>query len=149
MNYIKRMIQVYIRVLAGSTISSAIFIHIFYSDVNFKGAILLWQLILSAFLCSFSAFIMYTKKEPSKREKLVRVVIVYIYIISVMLGSGLLYKWVEIDNYLEILTLAVFVTVVFVCIMMSMYLKEKNLANALNKRLQVYQEARDEEGLSK
>ncbi len=138
------MMKIFVNVLAGSTISAAIYIQIFYRDEAFQGGELLWQLIIAAFLCSLCKVIPEPKKELSKWRLLLHILLLYIYEITVMLSCAFFFKWIDEDHISSVILFIALVTIVFFLIAAGLYYAGLRETKGLNEKLKRYQNKNEE-----
>ncbi len=131
---IKKSIVTFFLVIAGVTISAAVFVTIFFSEIELS-ILLLWQIILMAFVCTLGNFIYYSKYELSKRQMMIRIVIHYFYINLVVLGGAFLWEWITQGYIVQFVVMLLLIAVVYVGVTLVNFMKEEKTAEVLNKRL--------------
>ncbi len=139
MSLIRSMIRTFIYVTAGDTIGAAIFISLFNRDYQFSYGFL-WQLIAVAAVCSLGNIIYYSRKELSKRQMKIRHVLHYLYNNLTVVGGGLIFQWIGLDQIQFVIFLSVLFAVIYTCISAAMFRSDEKTAQDLNKKLRKYNE---------
>ncbi|MHB8128207.1 MAG: DUF3021 family protein [Mobilitalea sp.] len=133
MDHIKSTVQTFFYILAGVTISSAIFITIFIPNITFS-IDLLWQFIIMAAVCSFGNFIFLSKSELSKKQMKIRTICHYLFVNIVVLGGAFLWKWLT-SGIPQIIVMFLLIAIVYASITIGTFRKEEKIAENLNRRL--------------
>ena len=134
---IKKIIQTFIYVIAGITISAAMFITLLIPDARLTYHIL-WQIIGMAAVCACGNIIFYSQNEISKRQMLLRIIFHFLYINFVVWGGAYLWEWLRPGLLLEGLVMLLLITVVYAVIMIVTFRREERTAKDLNIRLRKY-----------
>ena len=137
MNIIKSMFQVFIYVIAGTTIGAAIYITLFSSDGQFSCS-LLWQIIGIAAVSALGNLTFYSKEELSKNQIIIRHVIHYIYNNIVVIGGAILFRWIKPGETVNIVFMFVLVAVIYACIITLISSHDFKIAEDLNEKLSKY-----------
>lgn len=134
METVKKLLQTFAYVLAGTTLCTALFITIFIpnEDLNIS---LLWQMIIVSAICSLGNLVYYYKRVLSKRQMRFRIICHYLYINAVVMGSGYLFEWMTPGLILEFLVMLLLIAVVYVIIAMVTFRQEAKVAEILNRQL--------------
>ncbi len=143
MSLLKNMLRVFIYVTAGNTIGAAIFLTLFYRDIQFSYGFL-WQFISIAAVCAFSTLIFWSRKELSKKQIAIRYVLHYVYNNFVVVGGAFLYKWLEPGQIINIAFMFFLVAAVYICIITAMFKNDEKTAEDLNKKLRKYNDSKEE-----
>lgn len=121
----------------GTVFVSAVYINIFW-----RGALLdpdfLWQNLLLCFVCSLCNFI-HPFQESSRIRVWLNIGARYLYINVVILGSGHLFRWLDIKNILMLAVMMLEILLVFVMVSWVMWQLHKKDSERLNEKLQEYQ----------
>lgn len=144
MDLIKKMILTFVMVLAGSTICSALFITIFYPGMEFQVSVL-WEIIIMSAISVLGNVVFYAKREYSKKQMLIRSVIHFLYVITVVLGASFLWKWVKPGYVLQIIVMTIFITAVYAVTFFVNTKIEERTAEALNNRLSEFNAEEEKE----
>ncbi|HWT74717.1 MAG TPA: DUF3021 family protein [Mobilitalea sp.] len=135
MEMLKKSLLTFVLVLAGYTISTAIFISIFVRGYEFS-ILLLWEIIGMSAVCTLGNLIFYSKCEISKKQMRLRKIIHYIYINAAVLGGAFLFQWIDPGLLLQFLFMLVLIAAVYYGVMAFNFRKEEKTADHMNKRLQ-------------
>ncbi|HCW53525.1 MAG TPA: hypothetical protein DG753_07285, partial [Clostridium sp.] len=96
--YIKSILKYFFVIYTIASIGAAMFISIL-NDNTVLGVEIFWELLGLCLLCSVvSTFLLNPQKECSKNQAIIRIVIHIILIYSLIFGSGLIFKWIDINN---------------------------------------------------
>lgn len=134
MNTIKRIIQTFAYTMAGTTISTAVFITLFVPELTFP-IILIWEIIAMSAVCSLGNFIYYYKEVVSKKQMKIRILCHYLYINMVVFGGAFLWGWLTPGLITEFLVMLVLIAVVYVVIMIAIFRQEEKMAENINRQL--------------
>lgn len=134
METLKRYLLTFVLVLAGITISSTIFITIFYPDLHNIIA-LLWQIITLAGVCTLGNLIFYSKKEISKGQMKVRMILHYSYIILINMSAALFFQWISPGFLMGHIVMFVLITVNYFAVMMVNIQRQEKTAENMNRLL--------------
>ena len=137
MSHLKDIFRVFIYVTAGNTIGAAIFLTLFNHDFLFSYEFL-WEFISIAAVCALGNMIFWSRREISKKQIKIRLVIHYVYDGLIVLGGAFLYGWVEIEDSWHILFLFFLYTAVYICITLTMFKNDKKTAQDMNSQLSKY-----------
>lgn len=144
MEIIKKIFVTFFYVLAGSTISCTIFLSIFVLE-DVPARELLWQLIATSAICSLGTLVYYSKKEIDKSKMKLRILLHYLYINMVVIGTGFVWEWISIKIISQIITLIILIAIAYISIMILMFQQEKKVAELFNERLSKFQKANQSE----
>jgi hypothetical protein len=134
MDTLKKLINTFAYVIAGTTLCTALFITIFVPGLALHIS-LLWEMIAVSAVCSLGNFIYYYKKVLSKRQMRFRIICHYLYINAVVMGSGYLFEWMTPGLIIEFLVMLLLIAVVYVIIAMVTFRQEAKVADILNRQL--------------
>lgn len=144
MNALKLVFKTFIYVLAGTLISTAVFITIFDRNAELS-VILLWQVICVSMVSSIGSLIFLSKKEISKKQMKIRQTIHFIFINIIVLGNAILCKWVDIDRILQMIAMLILVAIVYFCVCRVLFRQAEKEADYINQRLRrIYPEEEKE-----
>lgn len=142
MAFIRNTIQVFIYILAGTTIGSAIFLTLFSPDSQLT-YVFLWQIIILSAVCAIGNLIFISGKVLSRKQVKIRYIIHYLYNGLVVIGSSLIFNWIGLDQIQTLILLFLFYTVHYFIITMSLTSRDKKIADVLNEKLKKYHEDDD------
>ncbi|MCX4322117.1 MAG: DUF3021 family protein [Lachnospiraceae bacterium] len=138
----KRMVELlltFCMVTTGSVFVCAVYNKIFWSGDTFLDGDILWQLLALAFVCSLGNFI-HPYREISRRRAAIDKGLHYVYINVVVLGSGYLFGWMDIENLSMLAVMAVGILVVFVTVSFVIWRLHARETENLNRKLREYQQ---------
>lgn len=140
---IRKMLQVFIYSIAGTTIGATIFITIFKPEALLS-YYLLWQIISISALCACGNLIYHSKCEISKRQMMFRMIFHFLYINLVVVGGAYLFGWFQPEQVTEGAAIFILNAVVYTNIMRATFRQEEKTAKDLNLRLRKYQSTKNE-----
>lgn len=145
MQELKVLLRTFLYVLAGSVLSTTVFITVFYPGETFEVS-LLWQVIAMTVLTSLGSALFFSKKEISKTQMKIRKTIHYIYINIIVVGTALLCEWIHISQMIQVIVFLFDVSLVYFVVCAIMFRKEEKTAEYMNEQLrkQYPQEDREE-----
>lgn len=134
MKELKKILQIFFYVLAGSIINTAVFMTIFLPELYFTVEVI-WQVILMSAITSCGTLIFYSRHEISKKQMKLRVILHYVYINGIVLGGAFLWQWVNYRRISQILTMIVLIAGVYLSVTAVTFNKEKKEADNINRKL--------------
>ncbi len=134
---IKEMFHTYSYVVTGVLFACALFITVF-NRTGIIPAILLWQILAVSFLCVLGNFF-FPQHEMTRRERIVRRLLHYLYINLVVFGSARVFYWFDEDNLLMNVFMFLIILVVFFTVSYTVHRENRKLSALLNERLEQYQ----------
>lgn len=145
MNTIKLIFRTFIYVLAGSVISTATFITIFFPNVVLNVS-LLWQVIFMAFLSALGSTIFVSKKEIGKKQMILRKTLHFFYTIFVVFGIAIVCRWVDVSRIPQLIVMLLLIAGVYFSICFVMFRQSEKEAEFINRRLRkIYPKEEKEE----
>jgi hypothetical protein len=145
MSTLKWVFLTFVYVLAGSILSTAIFITIFFPNDRFTIA-LIWQVIAMAALTAPGTLLFTSKKEIGKKSMKLRQVIHFIYIYIVVMGTAILCDWMSIQSIIQPIVLLILIGTVYFGVCYVMFRQSEKEADSINRRLRkIYPEEEREE----
>ncbi len=145
MNRLKLIGRTFIYILAGSTISTAIFITIFLPEVELDVS-LLWQVILMSIISATGSLIFESKKEIGKKQMKLRQTVHFIYTIFIVFGIAILCGWVDVSKIVQIIALLLMISSVYTSVCIVMFKRSEKEAEDMNQRLRtIYPEEEKED----
>lgn len=121
-------------VLAGITLSAAIFITMFIPEQTLS-VVILWQIISMSAVCSLGNLFYYSKKEIGKRNMKLRIIFHYLYINFIVIGGAFLFRWSAPKYLPQIIVLFFLILLVYIVIMITEFDYETKTAKKLNDQL--------------
>jgi hypothetical protein len=134
LSHLKNIFLQFVYIIAGNTIGVAVYISIVSHSKTVPSS-LLWQIILVSAICALGYLIGITTKELSKWTSVVKQILHYIYINTVVLASAKLFKWMDIDSISQVLVMILLITVIYIIIITIIYLQDTETADRVNKKL--------------
>lgn len=102
-----------------------------------------WTIILTGVLGALPSFLFYFKKEPTRKQFLIRTIIHFVLIVALILTEGKLVGWYS--DLGEGLSSFVAILAIYVLVWLATYLTGKNTAKGINKALQNFNSKNDDE----
>lgn len=139
----KRMAELFLTfcmVTTGSVFVCAVYNEVFWPHGTLLKADILWQLLALAFVCSLGNFI-HPYREISRRREALNKGLHYLYINVVVLGSGYLFHWMDIENIFMLAGMVLGILIVFVVVSFVIWGLHKRESEHLNRKLREYQQA--------
>ena len=143
MKKLREVLRCFVYVTSCVILATAIYIGIFYRE----SMEILWQILLVSFLCSLG-ILFYPDRAMSKREAILRILLHYVEVNTVVLGCGVWFEWFDIRNPWMLMGMLILITIVFIVVSWLQWKRESRLAALLNTRLEEYQKQWEEDRLS-
>lgn len=143
MKKLKELLLTFAMVTTGILCAATIYITVFWKDASLEVR-LLWELLACSVLCCFGNFI-WTEREVSKREWLVRVILHYIYINVIVLGCGIQFEWFYWKDWKMVFLMVVIIFLVFSVIIFVMFQMNRKEEKVLNQRLEEFRREKETE----
>lgn len=134
---IKEMLHTFAYIETGVLISCTLFITIFQRDSSLSVS-LLWQLLITTFLCVCGNLI-YPNRKISERLTKILVFLHFLYINVVVFGCAYFFDWFDVRNIKMSVFLFFSIMVIFLAIAWVIWNKNKREAELLNYQLKEYQ----------
>lgn len=134
MDLVKRIINTFAYIMTGISFSTAIFITVFIPKLKFDIS-LIWEIVAMSAVCALGNMIYYYKRDLTKKQMKLRIIIHYLYINAVVFGGSFLWEWLTPGLIPEFLVMLLLVTVVYVIITVVTIRQEVKIAENLNRRL--------------
>lgn len=101
-----------------------------------------WQVLLTGILGALPSFLFSFKNEPTKKQFLVRTVIHFIVIETIVMTEGALFEWYE--NFINALILFFVILAIYIFVWAYSYSMNIHLAKGINTALKRFNEDSDE-----
>ena len=137
MAFIRNTIKVFIYILAGTTIGSAIFLTLFNPNSQLT-YVFLWQIIILSAVCAMGNLIFISGKVLRRKQVKIRYLIHYLYNGLVVIAGSLIFNWIDPDQSRTLILLFLFYTVYYFIITMALTNRDKKIADVLNEKLKKY-----------
>jgi hypothetical protein len=92
----------------------------------------LWKIPLLAFCSVIPAIVLFTKKEPSKREFIIRRILHFFFTAIVVVGLLLIYRWLSLTFLIWFI---IFFFFVFFAVSQIGFSAERKLADKINEKI--------------
>lgn len=137
MERLRFVVKLFTMITSGVLLSSAVYITLFWGTQTDISIMVLWQILGSSALCSLCGFC-YTfgKKEPSKREMLIRNIISFAYVNAVVLGCAFGFEWIRDKDPRMIAVMELSIIIVFAGVYSANYISDCREADKMNRKLQ-------------
>ena len=136
METLRLVAKLFTLVLSGTMLSAAAYITFFWGADTDISIMVLWQILFASALCSLGGlFYSGGKKEPSKKEMLLRNILCFVYENAVVLTCAFVFEWIRDHDprmvaAMEISIIAVFGGVYLIC-----YISDCREAERMNRKL--------------
>ena len=134
---IKEIFLTFCMITTGIVFATLIYVMIFY-EMNDLGADILWQILVTSFLCSLGNLI-HPMREVGKRRFKVDILLHYLYINAVVLGTGDYFEWFDFSVPSMTLGMMALIIIVFIVVSAAIWTMETRESRRLNVKLQEYQ----------
>ncbi|MBD5450363.1 MAG: DUF3021 domain-containing protein [Lachnospiraceae bacterium] len=140
MKKFKEIFFTFCMITTGIVFASLTYIRIFY-DMNDVGADILWQILVTSFLCSLGNLI-HPVREVGKWRFKVNLLLHYLYINVIVLGAGDYFEWFDLSVPSMTLGMMTLIIIIFAVISAIIWTMEARESRRLNEKLQEYQNRR-------
>lgn len=137
---IKEIFLTFCMVTTGIVFATLIYVKIFYG-MNDLNADILWQILVTSFLCSLGNMI-HPMREVGKRRFIVDLLLHYLYINVIVLGTGNYFEWFDLSVPSMTLGMMILIIIIFIAISAAIWTMETRESRRLNEKLQEYQNRR-------
>lgn len=137
---LKMFFDIWTKVTTGVLLAAATYCSFFYSDGMFSRH-LLWELLLVSFLTSLGT-LLYTE-DINKKSMKTACLLHYLLNNVIVVGCGIWFGWIDVENWLQIIGMVILVAVVFAVVSILSWRKAEKEADLMNERLVKYQEKKE------
>lgn len=137
---IKEIFLTFCMVTTGIVFATLIYVKIFYG-MNDLDADILWQILVTSFLCSLGNLI-HPMREVGKRRFKVDLLLHYLYINAIVLGAGNYFEWFDLSVPSMTFGMMILIIIIFIAISAAIWTMETRESRRLNEKLQEYQNRR-------
>lgn len=137
MKKIKEIFLTFCMITTGIVFATLIYVRIYYG-MNDLGTEILWQILVTSFLCSLGNLI-HPVREVGKRRFKIDLLLHYLYINVVVLGMGNHYEWFDISIPRMTIGMMTLITIIFIAISAAIWTMERRESRRLNEKLLEYQ----------
>jgi len=130
----KKLLHSFFVIVTGILASILFFCLIFYPDFSFSLKDI-GRIFLMALASDLPLVIFYSRNEISKRQMVIRYVILLFVLLSILTYFAHLWDWVELDKPKEVLVFVALVMGVYAIVMATMAYQDKKLSDKLNNGL--------------
>jgi hypothetical protein len=131
----KSWFQLFTTICTCVILVTAVYLKLFWPDVELDGGNLLFQILITSAICSFGVFI-YPDNDTPKKKFILLSILNYIYTNIVVLGMGFLWKWFLIQNLNMVFGMVVAIALVYFFITVIIYQIELREAKKMNQILE-------------
>lgn len=131
------MVKTFFIVTVGIIVSVTVFCSVFSRDATF-GVNIFGQILLLAVLTTLPSLVLYSPKELSKKELLVRQAIHLAVLISILFYLGYIWGWIAISKPMELALYLFLIIFVYLAVKLLVFQKDKKVADQLNIGLKKY-----------
>lgn len=139
---LKTLLHTYLCVMSCVVLATALFITIFLPR-EALGVELLWQMMLVSFLCSVGS-LMYPARSVSGKKMAFLIILHYLQVNAVVLGFGFYFHWFSVQYLPQVAGMLVLINVIFLIVSIVEWMRGKDAAERMNRRLAEYQNPKDE-----
>lgn len=137
MRKIKEIFLTFCMITTGIVFAALVYIKVYYA-MNDVGADLLWQILLTSLLCSLGNLI-HPMREVGKRRFQVNLLLHYLYINVVVLGTGSRFEWFDLGVPVMVAGMMALILIIFAAISAVNRTMEIRESRRLNEKLLEYQ----------
>lgn len=94
-----------------------------------------WQIAIISILCALSSIFLFPDKDISKKELIIRTVLHLLSVYIIVIGFGVLWKWLDLSNIITVILMALFILFVYIIVWIIILIYEKHTSEQLNKKL--------------
>ncbi len=134
---IKEILLTFCMITTGIVFAALIYIKVFYG-MNDVGAELLWQILVTSFLCSLGNLI-HLMREVGVWRLRINMLMHYLYINVVVLGTGDYFEWFDLSDPVMTFVMMTFIAIIFIIISAVIWTMETRESRRLNEKLLEYQ----------
>lgn len=134
---IKEMLHTFSYIVTGVVFMCALFLTAFNQEGRVSTE-LLWQILLTAFLCVLGNLI-YPRRKVARWQVTVLRLLHYLYVNAVVFGCAKAFWWFDVADLEKSGFLFLEIAVVFVIVSWAVWHKNKALSDLLNDHLEKYQ----------
>lgn len=132
------LMRTFTMIMTGVVFAVAVFTTVI-NPTDTVGTGIFWQMALVSALCTLTMVIYPKDREMGKREIIVRVLIHYILINVIVLGSGVLFYWYDPSRLYNIAAMMLSIALIFGVVSGVSWRKSATDAARMNEKLEQYQ----------
>lgn len=137
LSHLKNIFMQFVYIIAGNTIGVTLYIFMVSGTKTISTAIL-WQIILVAAICALGYLILIVPHEISKKFLIVRQIIHYLYINTIILGSARLFDWMNLNSLGILLSMILIIAIIYISMITIIFLQDSQTADRVNKKLRAF-----------
>lgn len=137
MKKIKEIFLTFCMITTGIVFATLVYVKIYY-EMNDLGAEILWQILVTSFLCSLGNLI-HPVREVGKRRFKADLLLHYLYINAVVLGMGNYYEWFDLSIPRMTIGMMALIIIIFIAISAVIWTMETRESRRMNEKLLEYQ----------
>lgn len=136
MDRLRLMAKLFILIVSGVVMVAAAYITFFWGIDTDIGIKVLWQILGTSALCSLAAlFFTGGKKEPSKKEMLIRTILCFLYVNAVVLTCAFAFEWITDHDPIMTAAMEICIIAVFGGVYLTCYISDCKEAEKMNRIL--------------
>lgn len=134
---IKEIFFTFVCVTTSVVFANALYIQIFYGPGTLVEMENYWIILILSFLTSLCNLI-YPAREVSKKTGIVLTLIHFVLVTAIVLGFGSYMKWYEFNDPLMLVSMVLFIALIFAAVYVMVYIRNKKMANKMNECLKQF-----------
>lgn len=138
MRKIRFLMRIFSMVTTGVVFAVAVFTTVI-NPTETVDSELFWQIPLVSALCTMASLIYPWDREMGKRELIAKVLIHYILVNAVVLGSGAFFNWYNPSQFRNIGTMVLVIAIIFGVVSAISWRRSAADAARMNEKLEKYQ----------
>lgn len=146
MRKIRFLVHIFTMVMTGVMFAVAVFTTVINPTETVETK-LFWQIPLVSALCTLTSLIYPWDREMGKTETVVKTLIHYLLVTSIVLGGGAFFHWYDPSQLQNIAAMVLAITLIFAVVTAVAWKKSATDAARMNKKLEEYQKKMGESGL--
>lgn len=136
MDKLRLITRLFTLIVSGTLLAAASYITFFWGAETDISIMVLWQILGTSALCSLSGlFFASGRKEPSKKEMLLRNILGFAYVNAVVLTCAFAFEWIENSDPRMIAGMEICIIAVFGGVYLVGYLSDCREAEKMNRKL--------------
>jgi Protein of unknown function (DUF3021). len=131
---LKNMFRSFFIITTGIVLSMYVFCLLFEPDARFSLDDI-GRILLMALASDLPFFIFLSRREPSKKQMLVRQIIHILVLAAILLYFASLWEWVELNNAAEVIIFLLLIFAVYTAVVITMKYRDKKMTDQMNDKL--------------
>lgn len=136
MDTLRLIAKLFVIISSCVLLTAAAYITFFWGIDTTVSIKVLWQILGSSALCSLCGlFYASGKKEPSKKSMLIRNILSFLYVNTVVLTCAFAFEWIRNREPLMITVMEISIIAVFATVYLTNYFSDRREAERMNRIL--------------